>query len=122
MIKRILIITVLLLMLFQSTAFAQTVGEIVARDSIYGAGVGALLGTAVWLINTDKDVLSSIGIGITVGTFGGLLVGFLDAKSSLASIDKDGVKFAMPTVRIQQTEGGLVYSTTLLKVRVEDPF
>ena len=117
MLKKVLIITFVFLMLFQSAAFAQTMGEIILRDTLYGAAVGAALGSAIWLIDPDdfEGYVSNLGIGLTVGILGGLAFGVVDAKTSFVSIDRDGVKFALPEVNIQKRGDEIIYSTSVLR-------
>jgi hypothetical protein len=87
--KKVLIITFLLLVFFQGTASAlETEGEILFRDSLYGAAIGALIGSAVYLID-QEDFVEKVGTGLVVGTVGGLIFGFTETRS-LVEIETSG--------------------------------
>ena len=116
MIKKILIIAVLSLMIFQSAAFAlETEGEVLFRDSLYGAAIGALLGTAIYLADQD-DFTEKIATGVIFGTLGGLFYGFTET-SSFVEIEKDEIKFAVPAPAIRKEENGALYSASFFKAR-----
>ncbi|MBI5057758.1 MAG: glycine zipper family protein [Nitrospirae bacterium] len=115
MFKKILIITVLSIMVFQGAAFAAGEGETVFRDSLYGAAIGALLGVAVYAIDADHFG-TKVGAGVLIGTFGGLFYG-LKETSSLAEIENGKIKLAVPTPVIQKTNSGTLYSASLLNAK-----
>jgi hypothetical protein len=116
MIKKISIIAVLLIMIFQGAAFAmETEGDVIFRDSLYGAAIGALLGVAVYAIDAN-DLGEKVGGGVLVGTLGGLFYGLHETRS-LAEIEDGKVKFAVPTPAIQKTNSGTQYSASLLKAK-----
>ncbi len=116
MIKRILIIAVLSFMIFQGNVFAvETEGEIIFRDSLYGAAIGALLGTAFYLADQD-DFAEKISAGVIIGTFGGLIYGFIET-SSFVEIENDKIKFAVPTPIIQERNNDIQFSASLLKTK-----
>ncbi len=118
MTKKILIIAILALMMFQSAAFAlETEGEVIFRDSLYGAAIGFLLGSAVYLAEDKDDRNNYAGkaaIGTAIGIVGGLIFGVVETRS-FAEVSRDGVKIAVPTPVIKKTEKGLQYSASLLK-------
>ena len=81
MLKKILVITILSMMIFQTAAFAlETEGEVIFRDALYGAGIGVLLGAALYVAD-DDDFGTKISTGLIVGTVVGLAVGFAETRS-----------------------------------------
>lgn len=115
MAKKVLIIAVLSLMLFQSTAFAfvETKGDVVFRSALYGAALGAIFGGAIYLV--DQDYLAAkIGTGVAIGMLGGLFFGITETRS-IVEIKKDNIKFALPMPVIQKKGNGIMYSTSLVK-------
>lgn len=118
MVKKVLALTVILILAAQGAAFAaDSKGEIVARDAVYGAGVGAFLGISIWLINTDDNVLPYIGVGLTSGTVLGLAYGLTVDAQGLATIEKDGVKYAFPTIEMERSGEDWKIKTALLNVK-----
>ncbi len=116
MLKRIIIIAVLSLIIFQVPAFAvDTKGEVLFRDSLYGAAIGALMGTAFYMLD-QKDFERKLASGVIIGTFGGLIYGIAE-NSSLVEIKKDKVHFALPTPVIEKRDDYVRISTSLLKAR-----
>ncbi|NOZ26288.1 MAG: hypothetical protein GXO94_09400 [Nitrospirae bacterium] len=115
MLRRLVVVTVLLLFLFQGVAAAAgTEGEIVFRDALYGAVVGALLGSAIYLVDQD-DFPAKLGMGVAVGTLGGLFFGVAETRS-LVEIRDDKVRLAVPSPMIQKRNSGILYTTSLLRV------
>jgi len=116
MIKKISIIAVLLIMIFQGAAFAmETEGDVIFRDSLYGAAIGALLGVAIYAID-GNHLGEKVGGGVLVGTLGGLFYGLSETRS-FAEIEDGKVKFAVPTPEIQKTNSGTKYSASLLSAK-----
>ncbi|MBI4822629.1 MAG: hypothetical protein HY805_00135 [Nitrospirae bacterium] len=117
MIKRIVVVAILLLALFQGKAFsADTSGEVVFRDAIYGAGIGAILGGAIYLAD-DDHFGSKIGIGIAVGTIGGLIYGVSETRGVVEiRKEKGSIKLNPPIISVQKKDGDLFYSTNILKI------
>jgi len=114
--KKILVLCILTLLVFQSAAFAvESEGEIIFRDSLYGAAIGAIMGTAIYLADQD-NFGAKIGIGVAIGTLGGLAFGVVETNT-FVEIEKDKVRFAVPTPVIEKKEDGLRYSASLLKTR-----
>ncbi len=114
--KKILVICMLSLFIFQSTAFAiESEGELIFRDTLYGAAIGALLGTAVFLAD-QNHFGEKLGVGVVIGTWGGLAFGVFETKT-FVEIEKDKVKVAIPTPIIEKKEDGLQYSASLLRTR-----
>ena len=116
MIKKIIIFTVLLVIICQGAAFAvELEGEVMFRDALYGAAIGGILGAAFYLADNDHFA-SKFSAGIIVGTVGGLVVGVMESNS-FVEIEKDKVKVAFPTPRIEKKGDGLLYSASLLKTK-----
>ncbi len=116
MIKKILIITLLSVMFLQNAAFAlETDGDVIFKDTLYGAAIGALLGSAIYLADSDH-IGEKLGIGVAIGTLGGLVFGYSETKG-FAEIEKDKIKFAVPTPVIEKKGDGIQYSASLLKAR-----
>ena len=116
MIRRILVIMILAIMIFQGTALAlETQGEIWFRDALYGAAIGALLGSAFYL--GDQDHFNrKLATGVIIGTVGGLVYGVMET-TGFVEIENDNIKFAFPTPVIEITEDGFQYSASLFKTR-----
>jgi len=116
MIKRIIIIAVLSFMIFQGTASAiETKGEVLFRDSLYGAAIGTIIGVSFYMLDQD-DFATKLASGIIVGTFGGLAYGVAE-NSGMVEIEKDKIRFAVPTPVIQRKDGNYLLSMSLLKSR-----
>ena len=116
MIKKISIAAILALFLFQSSAFAfDTDGEIIFRDSLYGAAIGALLGTAMYGAD-QEDFGSKISTGVIIGTIAGLAYG-LHETSTFVELKDDKIKLAVPTPIIVPKENGIQYTASLFKAR-----
>lgn len=114
--KKVLVICMLSLFIFQSTAFAiESEGELIFKDSMYGAAIGALLGTAIYLADQDQFG-QKLGIGVVLGTLGGLAFGVMETRT-FVEIEKDKVKVAFPTPVIEKKGDGLQYSASLLRTR-----
>lgn len=115
MMKKVLVIMVLAIFLIQGTAIAmETGGDVVFKDAMYGAIIGAMVGGAVYLVD-DDNLGQKIGVGVGVGIIGGLIYGLSETRS-LVSIDKDKVMIAMPFPVIQKTKDATRMSVSLLKI------
>jgi len=114
MIKKISIAAILALFLFQSSAFAfDTNGEVIFTDAMYGAAIGALLGTAMYAAD-DENFASKISTGVIIGTIAGLAYG-LHETNSFVELKDDKIKLAVPTPIIVPTENGIQYTASLFK-------
>ena len=114
--KKILIIAVLSLVIFQGTVFAvETEGEVLFRDALYGTAIGAILGGAFYLADQD-DFANKFATGVIIGTVGGLIFG-LTETSSFVEIKKDEIKVALPTPVIEKKPDGFQFSASILKAR-----
>lgn len=115
MIKKVVAVTVLLLLMFHCYAFAgNSGGDIIFRDALYGATIGAILGGAIYLID-QNNFAAKFGTGVAVGTVGGLLWSAVRTKS-LAEIKGDDLTIALPTPIIQERDNGILYSVSILNV------
>lgn len=116
MLKKIMAMALLMLIAFQGIAFAvETEGDVVFKDALYGAVIGALLGSAVYLVDQD-DFGAKLGIGVAVGTIGGLFYGISETRGAVHIKKKEETKFNIPTIRVQKRNDALMVSTTLLRV------
>lgn len=116
MVRKIALIIVISLMLFQGTAAAfDSEGEVLFRDSLYGAAIGALLGTAFYIAD-DSHFAAKISTGVIVGTLGGLFYGLYETRS-FVEIEKDKVRIAVPTPVIENKEEGPQVSASLVRTR-----
>ena len=116
MIKKISIAVILALFLFQSSAFAfGTDGEVIFRDTLYGAAIGALLGTAFYVAD-DDDFGSKISSGVIIGTLAGLAYGVYETNT-FVELKNDKIKLAIPTPIIVPKEDGIQYTASLFKAR-----
>jgi hypothetical protein len=102
-------------MLLQSSAFAiETEGEIVFRDALYGAAIGAILGGAIYLADDKEGFAEKFGVGVAVGTLAGVFFGAMETRGVL-NTRNDKVEFAIPTPLIKKQNGFIHYSALLLK-------
>jgi len=96
----------------RAAAGADTRGEVVFSDALYGSAIGAIVGGAAWLID-QNSAGTKIGTGVLVGTVAGALFGVADSQS-LVEIDHGEVKLALPTPAVQPNGHGLTYTVGLL--------
>jgi hypothetical protein len=114
--KKILVIGILSVFIFQSAAFAiESEGELIFKDSLYGAAIGAILGSAIYLAD-QKHFGEKLGIGVALGTLGGLAFGVMETRT-FVEIEKDKVRVAFPTPVIEKKRDGIQYSALLLRTR-----
>ena len=116
MIKKIIIFTVLLVIICQGAAFAvELEGEVMFRDALYGAAIGAILGGAFYLAD-DDNFATKFSTGIIIGTLGGLVVGVMESNS-FVEIENNTIKVAVPAPRIEKKGEGILYSASLVRTR-----
>ena len=116
MIKKISIAVIFVLFLFQSSAFAfDSDGEVIFKDTLYGATIGALLGTALYVADQDSFG-SKISTGVIIGSIAGIVYG-LHETSTFAEVKDNKIKFAVPTPIIIPKENGVEYTASLFKAR-----
>lgn len=116
MVKKFFILMVLVFIVLQGSSFAvESAGDVVFKDALYGLVIGAVVGGAVYLIDND-DPGEKFGIGIAVGTIGGVIYGLYETRSVVAINSKDNIKVAFPTPAIQKTKESTKVSISLLRV------
>lgn len=114
MIKNISIAIILALFLFQSTAFAfDTDGEVIFKDTLYGATIGGLLGAMLYVGN-QEDFSSKLSGGVIIGTIAGLVFG-LHETDSFVELKDNKIKVAIPTPVIVPKEDGIEFAASLFK-------
>ncbi len=101
----------------RADAGADTRGEVVFSDALYGSAIGGIVGGAAWLID-QNDAGAKIGTGLLLGTVAGALFGIADSQS-VVEIDHGAVKLALPTPAVQPTDHGLTYTVGLLRLPFE---
>lgn len=115
MIKRILVSAVLFLFLFQGvSSAAESAGEIVFNDAMYGALIGVLIGGAAYLIDQENPG-TKLGTGIILGTAGGLIYGVAETRSAV-EIKKGRIKMNVPSITVSKKKDETRYSTAFLKI------
>jgi hypothetical protein len=117
MLKKVITVFALSILLFQGTAFAvETEGEVIFRDALYGAAIGALLGGTMYILD-QEDFGQKVGTGIIIGTVGGLIYGVIETQQSFVEIEKGKIRIAVPTPVIEKNREGLQYSASIVKTR-----
>ena len=115
MLKKILVLTFLLLFVFQGIALAQSSGAIILEDTLYGAVIGAVLGGAWYMLDQD-EAGEKIGTGAGIGAFAGAALGVADAFYIVEVEENGDVRYAMPMIMIGERNGANFVSTNLLRV------
>ncbi|MGE5894487.1 MAG: hypothetical protein ACM34I_10565 [bacterium] len=116
MVKKFFILMVLVFIVLQGSSFAiESGGDVVFKDALYGLVIGAAVGGAVYLIDSD-DPGEKFGIGIALGTIGGVIYGLYDTRSVVAINSENNTRVAFPTPAIQKTKNSTKVSISLLKV------
>jgi hypothetical protein len=116
MIKKVFVIAILSLIIFQSSAYAfEADGEVVFTDTLYGAAIGGILGTAMYIGDQD-DFGSKISTGVIIGTLAGLAYG-LSETNAFVEVKDDKIKLAIPTPIIIPIEDGVQYTASLFKAK-----
>ncbi len=115
MLKKAIAGAVLMLILIEGAAFAaEQEGDVVFRDALYGAAIGAVLGGAIYLVD-DEDFAAKMGVGVAVGTIGGLFFGVTETRSAV-HIKKGEAKFGPPVIVVEKRNGATMFRTSLLRV------
>lgn len=117
MAKRVLGIALLVLIFFHTPVPAESAskGEITFRDALYGAAIGALIGSGAYLID-EKDFGEKLGLGVVIGTVGGLAFGVIETQY-FVEMKKDDIKlsaFSLPA--LEKRGNDIRYSFYLIKV------
>ncbi len=104
------------LLVGSSAARAQLRGEIIFRDTFYGALTGAIIGGAL-VVFTDEPAehLDYIAYGAAAGSIVGALFGAYES-TALAEFRDGDLYLAMPTVRTRRVPGGVEASADLLRL------
>lgn len=76
-------------------------GEIIFRDTLYGAGVGTLAGGAYYLIDS-KDFGKKIGTGLLIGLIVGFGIGVYESQTALVEINNGKMHASLPEIKIQK--------------------
>ena len=76
-------------------------GEIIFRDTLYGAGVGALAGGAYYLIDSD-DFGQKIGTGLLIGLVVGFGIGVYESQTALVEIENGKMHAGLPEIKVKQ--------------------
>lgn len=120
MLKKVLVVSLLMLFAFQGSAFAyESGGDVVFQDAMYGALLGGILGMAIYATD-DSHFSQKVGIGVAIGAIAGIAYGVMETQQSSRSIVeyKGGdFKFAAPQINTIVMPGETVYSTSFLNVR-----
>lgn len=98
--KLVTVLTLVSLLSTASSAFAadDTIRE-VFTDAFYGAGIGALVGSAL-MVFTKKpiDHIDRIAFGAASGVLVGTAVGLAKSARAFAEVENGRVKVAFPTI------------------------
>lgn len=114
MIKRIFILVIVFLLMLQGAALALD-GEIIFRDTLYGAAVGTLVGLGIYAID-QNNIGEKLGGGVVAGAAIGAIVGVMESRS-MVSIEGDKVYVGLPTPVIEKRKEGTAYKAALLDVK-----
>lgn len=115
--KKLIAAGVITILLTLSTAsFAETRGQIVFKDTIYGLLTGALIGAALMTVSDEpEDHFKYIGYGATAGAIAGAAFGVMEA-TEMVEYKNGNLYVGLPTVQVSKNERETRYSAGLLKV------
>ena len=111
MFRKTVLLVLLFSLLFQGVALALE-GDIIFRDSLYGATIGALIGLGLYAID-QNDLGAKVGGGVVGGVAVGVLVGVAESRA-MVSVDDGTVVVGVPSPRILRDGSGLAVRTPLL--------
>ncbi|MFC1769779.1 hypothetical protein ACFLZI_01825 [Nitrospirota bacterium] len=114
MAKRVMILVLMFMFVFQGVSFAGS-ADIILEDVTYGAMIGGILGGAIWLLDRDnfEDKLATgVGLGVLVGFF----LGVTDMRSMVQN-EGDSYSFNVPDVMVTEKNGDAFYSVSLYQSR-----
>ncbi|RMD47742.1 MAG: glycine zipper family protein [Aquificota bacterium] len=97
--KKILTAGILTVSLIFSQAKALD-GEIIFRDAIYGSGIGAVGGLALYAID-GKDFGRKIGTSVLIGLIFGVGVGLYESQVALVEIDNGKIHAGIPKIEFE---------------------
>lgn len=113
--KLVTLLTLVSLLSTASSAFAadDTIRE-VFTDAFYGAGIGALIGSAL-MVFTKKpiDHIDRIAFGAASGVLVGTAVGLAKSARAFAEIENGRVKVAFPTITPELVASSASRQTTI---------
>lgn len=91
----------------------------VFEDAVYGAGIGALVGLGISLINNSsgKQTANNIMTGAGVGIIGGVIYGLYAGSRAMAEYEDGHWRFAVPTPEISLEGKHIAARTELLHAR-----
>ncbi len=91
----------------------------VFEDAVYGAGIGALVGLGVSLINNSsgRQTANNLMTGAGVGIIGGVIYGLYAGSRAAAEYDNGRWRFAVPTPELGVEHGTLTARTDLVRAR-----
>jgi len=100
-----------------SVARAELKGEVIFRDTFYGALTGAIVGGAL-LVFTDEpqDHLNFVAYGAASGAIVGALFGAYESTTAVAEFRDGNLYLALPTVRTRRVGGGIQAEADILRV------
>lgn len=107
---------VLLSMLAMSVTAQASEGSLreVFQDAVYGGAIGVLVGGAITAFTKKPvDHLENLGYGGAVGILAGTAYGLTRTSRSLAEIDGNKVRIAMPTIYPSLSESPTTRQTTI---------
>jgi len=115
MLKKLIVIMVIVLIVFQGVAFAAS-SQAVMDNTLYGGIIGGLLGGAWYLLAQDDvshKLTTSVGIGLIAGFFMGLT-----EVSSFVEVEDGEMRAGIPPIIITESERyGTMYQASLLSVK-----
>jgi len=85
MLRKTTVLITVFILLFAGNALALD-GEVIFRDSLYGAAVGGLIGIGVYAMD-GRDAGPRIGGGVVFGTACGAIVGVMESTGMFAFRD-----------------------------------
>lgn len=107
---------VIVVTLFGGAAFAaETRGEVIFKDAMYGLVIGGVVGGALYLID-DRDPGTKIGLGLLLGTTAGAIYGILDSRSMLTVDSSRNVIVSFPTTLVQKRKNDTIFYSNIIKV------
>ena len=98
---------------------AETAFKEILKDSVYGGLTGTVLGAVVLAFSRKAgDHLEYMAYGAAAGVLGGAAYGYF-ASRALIEVDKDKIRFAIPTVipdfKDPSRKTNLVVTTEIIK-------
>lgn len=115
--KKVIICSTMVFMLFASVSFGETRGAVVMKDTAYGAITGAIIGAAVLAFQEKpSDHIDYIAYGAAGGAIVGVVFGIYEA-TALVEIENGKTKIAMPTIKTHVRGIEKIADVDVVKVR-----